>query len=81
MSNGKPNPEIYQLAAQRLKLPANHCLALEDSNNGVLAALNANMMTIQIPDLVPPLAEFSHKGVIQMPTMHAALSWLKQYLD
>lgn len=54
VTHGKPDPEIYQLAASRLQIPPEQCIALEDSNNGVKAALAANMLTYQIPDLVTP---------------------------
>ncbi|MDP5252620.1 MULTISPECIES: HAD family phosphatase [unclassified Vibrio] len=54
VSCGKPDPEIYQLAASRLNVPSKQCIALEDSNNGVKAALAAQMLTYQIPDLVTP---------------------------
>jgi HAD superfamily hydrolase (TIGR01509 family) len=34
----KPDPDIYLLAVQRLGLPAETCLVIEDAINGVLAA-------------------------------------------
>ena len=52
--NSKPEPEIYQKAAQLLEVPVESCLALEDSNNGVRAAHKAGMFVIQIPDMLPP---------------------------
>lgn len=51
---GKPNPDPYLVAAERLGVAPEHCLALEDSHNGVRAAASAGMMTIMVPDLVPP---------------------------
>ncbi|MGL4830300.1 MAG: HAD family hydrolase [Vibrio sp.] len=57
VSQGKPHPEIYQLAAQRLGVKPEHCLAFEDSNNGIKAAIAAKMIAFQIPDLVQPSPE------------------------
>ncbi|MDF5198366.1 HAD family phosphatase, partial [Vibrio parahaemolyticus] len=57
VSHGKPDPEIYLLAASRLSVDPTKCLAFEDSNNGVRAAVAANMITYQIPDLVEPCDE------------------------
>lgn len=54
---GKPHPEIYLLAAQRLGVAPETCLAFEDSNNGIKAALAAKMIAFQIPDLVSPSPE------------------------
>jgi HAD superfamily hydrolase (TIGR01509 family) len=62
VKKGKPDPEIYLLAADRLNIKPEYCLAFEDSNNGVLAAVNANMQTFQIPDLVQPSAEILTLG-------------------
>ena len=53
---GKPSPEIYLLAAQRLAVDPVACLALEDSQAGLLAAERAGMVAVLIPDLVEPLA-------------------------
>jgi HAD superfamily hydrolase (TIGR01509 family) len=39
----KPNPEIYNLAKQRLNLDSRECVVIEDSRNGLLAAAGAGM--------------------------------------
>lgn len=54
VSQPKPAPEIYLLAAQRLGHAPARCLALEDSPAGIRAALGAGMTAIQVPDLVHP---------------------------
>lgn len=62
VQNGKPHPEIFLLAAQRLNVDPSLCLAFEDSNNGVRSAVAANMQVFQIPDLVSPCEEVSQLG-------------------
>jgi beta-phosphoglucomutase-like phosphatase (HAD superfamily) len=44
----KPDPEIYLMAAQKLRVPPEECLALEDSVNGVRSALAAGTNVIAI---------------------------------
>ena len=39
----KPDPEIYDLARRTLNLPAADCVVIEDSKNGLRAALGAGM--------------------------------------
>jgi HAD superfamily hydrolase (TIGR01509 family) len=39
----KPNPEIYVLARERLSLAGQDCVVIEDSRNGLLAAIGAGM--------------------------------------
>jgi len=45
---GKPDPEGYILAANKLQVEPHECLVLEDSVNGVLAAQSAGMNAIAI---------------------------------
>jgi beta-phosphoglucomutase-like phosphatase (HAD superfamily) len=49
VEQGKPNPDVYLRAAERLNLPPARCLALEDAPNGVAAALAAGMRCFAIP--------------------------------
>jgi HAD superfamily hydrolase (TIGR01509 family) len=57
VTRGKPDPEPYLLAASRLGIEPAHCLALEDSHNGIRAAHGAGMMAVMVPDLLPATAE------------------------
>ena len=54
---GKPHPETFLTAASRLQIQPGACLALEDSHNGVRAASAAGMMTVMVPNLLPPTDE------------------------
>lgn len=58
VANGKPHPEPYLTAVERLKvlnpdLRIENCVALEDSVPGVASALAAGVRTIAIPNHVP----------------------------
>jgi HAD superfamily hydrolase (TIGR01509 family) len=57
ITSPKPDPEIYLAACRMLKEAPANCLALEDSDAGVLAAFSAGVMVIQVPDLLDPSAE------------------------
>ena len=50
VKRGKPHPDIYLLAAEKLGVPAAACLVIEDSLSGVAAAKAANMRVAAIPD-------------------------------
>lgn len=43
---GKPSPEPYRLAAQRLSVPPHACLAIEDSPTGLASAMQAGCRVI-----------------------------------
>ena len=46
VANKKPAPDIYQWVLAQLGLPAAACLAIEDSANGLRAALAAGLATV-----------------------------------
>ncbi len=46
VEEAKPNPEIYLLAAHRLRISPENCLVIEDAKNGMKAAKNAHMQCI-----------------------------------
>jgi len=49
----KPHPEPYQRAAVLIGADPAHCVALEDSPNGVASALAAGCITIAVPSVAP----------------------------
>lgn len=46
LEKGKPDPQIFLLTAQRLKLKPEECLVIEDGVNGMIAAKAAGMKCI-----------------------------------
>jgi HAD superfamily hydrolase (TIGR01509 family) len=48
----KPDPAVYQLAVSRLGVPPAAALALEDSPNGIRAALAAGLRCVAVPNEV-----------------------------
>lgn len=54
VERGKPAPDVYIEAARRLNVDPSACVALDDSDLGIRAALAAGIKTvIQIPDMTP----------------------------
>lgn len=54
VARGKPNPDIYLLALEKLGLQAEECIAFEDSELGAQAAIAAGLRVIVVPDLKQP---------------------------
>ncbi len=50
VTHGKPAPDVYLEAARRLDTVADRCVAIEDSTNGILAAVAAGMAVIAVPN-------------------------------
>lgn len=74
--NSKPAPDIYLLASEKLGLKPCECIAVEDSPNGALSAINANCNTIVVPDLTPCCDEIKP----QLFALCHSLLEIKQYI-
>lgn len=75
---GKPHPDLYLAAARHLNQPPAHCLAFEDSYNGVRAAAAAGMPVIMVPDLLPATAEMQATAVQVLASLHEARALFAQ---
>lgn len=70
VERGKPDPEIYLLAAQALDVVPSRCLVLEDSPSGVRAALAAGMHCIAVTtpftkESIPALNLLEDEWIVQ----------------
>ena len=54
VANGKPEPDIFLLAAERIAISPEECYVFEDSLTGIRAGHAAGMKPVMIPDLLQP---------------------------
>ncbi|WP_372525423.1 HAD family hydrolase [Piscinibacter sp.] len=54
VTRGKPHPDLFLLAAQRMQQAPQDCLVFEDSEHGARGALAAGMSVVIVPDLKTP---------------------------
>ncbi|MEG3766595.1 HAD family phosphatase [Alteromonas sp. 14N.309.X.WAT.G.H12] len=59
VANSKPAPDCYQLAMKRLNRTASECVAVEDTEHGMRAALRAGLPTVVIPTVYSQEHDFS----------------------
>jgi HAD superfamily hydrolase (TIGR01509 family) len=78
VTRGKPSPDLFLMAAARLGLKPEFCLAVEDSNPGVAAAHAAGAVTVMVPDIVPPTEESRTKCAAVLPDLNALLAMLQE---
>ena len=69
-ARSKPFPDPFLTAAERLGVDPGHCLALEDSHNGIRAAHAAGMMAVMVPDLLEPTQEMHDLCVRIIESLH-----------
>jgi HAD superfamily hydrolase (TIGR01509 family) len=53
---GKPDPAVFLKASQKLRIPVNYCIVIEDSIPGIEAAQRAKMHCIAVTTTNPPEA-------------------------
>ncbi|HUJ86234.1 MAG TPA: HAD-IA family hydrolase [Burkholderiales bacterium] len=61
----KPAPDLYRRIVGTLRVPADACVAIEDSANGVLAAKAAGLYTIATPSRWTATQDFSQADLVQ----------------
>lgn len=64
VSKKKPDPEIYNLALQRLDLKPNECVVIEDSRNGLLAAKTAGIYCVITTNSYTKDEDFTEADVV-----------------
>lgn len=80
ITHGKPHPEMYQLAAKELELPAEKCIAFEDATVGVASAAGAGMKVIALTTTHTP-EELTGANLIVKDYQGIHMEQLLQVLD
>lgn len=78
VSKGKPDPETFLLACQKLDILPEEGLVLEDSEAGILAAYRGHIDVICIPDKKYPEPEFACKTTKIVDSLYDIIDYLKQ---
>ena len=77
ITDGKPEPEVYLLAAERLGLEPSQVLVLEDSQNGCRAAVAAGTYAVAVPNGYSRHQDFRGANLVadslEDPRIYAAL--------
>jgi beta-phosphoglucomutase-like phosphatase (HAD superfamily) len=69
VARGKPAPDIFLRAAERLGVQPASCVVLEDSAPGIRAALAAGMTPIMVPDQHQPAPDILASGTLVLPSL------------
>lgn len=78
VSKGKPDPETFLLACQKIDILPEEALVLEDSEAGILAAYRGKIDVICIPDKKYPEEKFACKTTKIVNSLLDVIDYLKQ---
>ncbi|MEJ2045245.1 MAG: HAD family phosphatase [Reinekea sp.] len=81
VSQGKPHPEPYLTACERLGVEPAHALIIEDSPNGVKAGLSAGSMVIHVPDLIETNPQWQDELLDALDSLESFPEWLNRRLE
>lgn len=78
VEKGKPEPDIYLYAAEKLGVKPSECMVLEDSPAGILAAYRAGCLPVMVPDQDKPDKETKAMLYALAENLLAVISLLEQ---
>ena len=78
LKRSKPNPDIYLMACEKMKVLPKDAYAIEDSYNGIRAAYGAGMMPIMVPDILPATEEMQKMSVIVLENLLQVEEYFRQ---
>lgn len=77
VTHGKPNPEVFLRACEKLGVEPSQALVLEDSEAGIQAAHSAQIPVICIPDMKYPEPEYAQMTTEIFNSLHDVIDYLK----
>lgn len=80
VENGKPEPDIFLIAAEAIGASPENCFVFEDSSAGVTAGSNANMRVIGIADVAPFTEAAKSLLYCELSSLDEAIDILKKFL-
>ncbi len=75
VAHGKPDPEIYLLAAERLRARPADCVAVEDATHGIASARAAGMRTVAVRHALNADLDLSAADAVA-GDLAAAVNWI-----
>lgn len=76
VERGKPFPDVYLYACEKIGHCPEVCMAVEDSPNGIRSASDAGCRTVMVPDLTAPDAESRKRVFGVADTLYDVLKYI-----
>lgn len=77
VSRGKPAPDLFLLAAERIGCDPSACVVFEDAPNGVAAAAAAGMRSVYVPNDQSRDHALTVQPTVTLGSLEEAISWLQ----
>lgn len=78
VEHGKPAPDVFLNACQKLNVQPSEALVLEDSEAGIQAAHNAHISVICIPDMKYPDENYANKTTCILNSLNEVIDYIEK---
>lgn len=78
VTKGKPDPEIFLKACQKLGVSTDEAIVLEDSEAGIQAGSTAGIRVICVPDMKYPEKQYEEKAYRILSDLNEVKEFLKK---
>lgn len=79
VEHGKPAPDLFLRAAEKLGIAPDRCVVFEDAPNGVAAGKAAGMTVVAVPNETSRAHHFPVAPDVVLDSLHAAPEWLARH--
>ena len=81
VERGKPHPDIFLLASEKIGVNPEDCFVFEDSKHGIISGSCAGMKCIGIPDIVEFDEETKKLMYAKLSSLDEGIEIIRNYLD
>jgi HAD superfamily hydrolase (TIGR01509 family) len=78
VTHGKPNPEVFLRACEKLDVQPNEAIVLEDSEAGIQAAYSGHIPVICIPDMKYPEKQYEDMTAAMLSSLDQVIEYLRK---
>ncbi len=78
LKKSKPEPDIYLMTCEKMRITPEIVYAVEDSYNGIRAAYGAGMKPIMVPDMLPATDEMREKSIAVLDDLLAVRDFFEK---
>ncbi len=77
VEKGKPNPDIFFLALEKLNVKPKESYIIEDSINGTWAAIKAGAKVCMVPDFIMPSEELLKEDILIFNNLEEVMKYIQ----
>ncbi len=78
LKKSKPEPDIYLMTCEKMRITPEIVYAVEDSYNGIRAAYSAGMKPVMVPDMLPATDEMREKSIAVLDDLFAVRNFFEE---